>query len=84
MVAALTPKVEVESQRNGSLWKQSFEFGIASGPAAQVPCGSETGTRITLIGLPPPSEADVDSLAAQCEVWRAANPALTIVIHERL
>lgn len=83
MVAALTPRLEVESQRNGTLWKQSFKLGIASGAPSQVPCGSETGTRITLTGLPPPTEAEAVSLAAQCEVWRVANPALAIVIHER-
>jgi len=82
MVAALTPRLEVESQRNGSAWKQSFELGIARGAPLQAPCGSETGTRITLTGLPPLAEADVASLVAQCEVWRAANPALTIVIHD--
>ena len=80
MVAALTPKLEVESHRGGSVWRQSFEFGIASGAPSQAPCGPETGTRIARTGLPPLAEADVVSLAAQCEFWRAANPALTTIL----
>lgn len=82
MVAALTPIFEVESNRDGTVWKQRFEFGLAVAPASRAPGGPEIGTRIALNGLGAPSAANVVGLLSQCEVWRKANPGLTLVIHE--
>jgi DNA gyrase/topoisomerase IV subunit B len=84
LVAAVTPLLEIESRRGDRTWKQSFELGVAREAPAQSASGPSVGTRLTLTGLPPASEADVASLLTQSKVWQAANPGLAIVLHGNL
>lgn len=81
MVAALTPVLEVDSNRDGIAWKQTFAYGVPVTPALQDRGGVEAGTRISLTGLPAPSEADVGSIRSRCAVWQEAHPGLSFVIH---
>lgn len=80
IIAALTPALEVASNREGTAWKQAFAYGVPIKPAAQDPGGVRAGTRITLVGVPAPSEADVSSIRLRCKVWEDAHPGLTFVI----
>ena len=81
LVAASTPRLEVESQRGGSLWKQSFAWGVADGPPRQEPAGPQTGTRITFVGQASSSDVELAEVAAQVNRWREWNPELTITTH---
>jgi DNA gyrase/topoisomerase IV subunit B len=81
LVAASTPRLEVESRRGGSLWKQSFAWGVADGPPLWESAGPETGTRISFFGLAGSSDVELAELSAHIERWRQWNPALTIVVH---
>ena len=81
LVAASTPRLEVESQRGGSLWKQSFAWGVANGPPLREPAGAQTGTRITFVGQASSPEVELAELAAQINRWREWNPELTITVH---
>jgi DNA gyrase/topoisomerase IV subunit B len=81
LIAASTPRLEVESRRGGSLWKQSFAWGVADGPPLREPAGPQTGTRITFVGQATSPEVEVAELAAQINLWREWNPELTIALH---
>ena len=81
LIAASTPRLEVESWRSGILWKQSFAWGVADGPALREPAGPQTGTRITFVGQASSPEVELAELAAQINRWREWNPELTIVVH---
>jgi len=82
LVAAAAPRLEVESCRDGTWWKQSFERGVPAGPPSRIEGCPQPGTRITLAQLPPLSAADAYGLRAQVDHWRRTHPALTIVIHD--
>ena len=81
LIAASTPRLEVESQRGGSLWKQSFAWGVADGPPLRESAGPQTGTRITFVGQVSSPEVELAELAAQVNRWREWNPELTIAVH---
>jgi len=80
LIAASTPRLSIESRRGGSLWKQSFTWGIADGPPLREPAGPETGTRITFDAQARPSEIDLAELLVQVDLWRQWNPGLTIAM----
>ena len=81
LVAASTPRLDVESRRGGSLWQQSFAWGVANGPPVQQPASDDTGTRITFVGASASTEIEAAALDAQIAVWRARHPGLEIVVH---
>ena len=81
LIAASTPRLEVESRRGGSLWKQSFAWGVADGPPLREPGGPETGTRITFVGPVSSPEAELAELAVHIARWQERNPGLTIAVH---
>ena len=81
LIAASTPRLEIESRRSASLWRQSFAWGIANGPPIQEPAGSERGTRITFFGPVISMEVEVEELEAQIIRWRERNPELAISLH---
>lgn len=81
LIAAATPRLEIESRRGGTLWRQSFTWGIADGPPVGEPCGPETGTRTSFTAPAAWSALDRAELSAQIEVWQQRNPTLTIVLH---
>lgn len=81
LVAAAVPKLEVVSRRGATCWAQTFEHGVPSGPASLT--SSETpGTSIRISQLRKISTRDVADVVAQIQVWREANPTLTIVVHQ--
>lgn len=82
LIAASTPRLEVESRRDGSLWKQSFTWGVADGPPVREPAGPETGTCMTFHMPAGFQELELDDLLAQVTLWRERNPHLRIVVHE--
>lgn len=81
LIAASTPRLEVESLRGGSLWRQSFTWGVADGPPVREPAGSQTGTRMTFVGRASSPELELAELAAQINRWREWNPDLAIAVH---
>ena len=80
LIAASTPRLEVESSRSGGLWRQSFAWGVANEPALREPVEPRTGTRITFIG-PASSDSEFVEVAGQINRWREWNPKLTIAMH---
>jgi DNA gyrase subunit B len=81
LVAASAPRLTIESRRAGSLWRQSFAWGIADGPPRREPADGEAGTRITFDAQDRSSAVDRDELLAQVDLWREWNPGLTIQVH---
>jgi len=81
LIAASTPRLEVESRRGGSLWRQSFAWGVADGPPLREPAGPGTGTRITFVGQGDSPEVELAELAPSINRWRKSNPGLTITVH---
>jgi DNA gyrase subunit B len=81
LIAASTPRLEVESRRGGTLWRQSFAWGVAEGPPLRQPAGPQTGTRITFLGRASSPESELAEVAAQIDRWRRWNPELTIAVH---
>ena len=83
LVAASTPRLDVESRRGGSVWTQSFTWGIADGEPTRRPCGPETGTRVTIVGEHASSSVDADELLVQVDLWRERHPTLTVHVSDR-
>jgi DNA gyrase/topoisomerase IV subunit B len=81
LVAAATPRLEVEARRGGTVRKQSFSWGRADAAPSQQPCGPESGTRVTLALPAPLSHAELERLSARVSLWREANPSLVLVVH---
>jgi DNA gyrase/topoisomerase IV subunit B len=81
LIAASTPRLAIESRRDGRLWRQSFSWGVADGPPASEPGGRDTGTRVTLATAPGAPDVDPAALAVQIDLWRASHPGLAIVLH---
>ena len=81
LVAASTPRLEVESWRSGSLWKQSFTWGVADHPPRREPAGRQTGTRITFVGRASSPSVELAELVAQIDRWREWNRQLMIAVH---
>lgn len=81
LIAASTPRLAIESRRDGGLWRQSFAWGVADGPPLWEPAGPETGSRMTFDVQAGSSELDLADLLAQVTLWREWNPELTIVVH---
>jgi DNA gyrase/topoisomerase IV subunit B len=81
LIAASAPRLDIESRRGGSLWKQSFALGIADGPPLREPAGPETGTRITFDAQDRSLEVDRAELLVQVNLWRESHPELTITVH---
>ena len=80
LVACSSSRMEIESRRGGILWKQSFAWGVADGPPVREAGGSETGTRITVVGRASSPEAELAEIEAQVGLWRKRNPKLTIAV----
>jgi len=81
LIAASTPRLAIESRRGASLWTQSFTWGIADGPPRSEPAGPQSGTRVTLATAPGASDVDPAALLVPIDLWRAANPGLSITLH---
>jgi DNA gyrase/topoisomerase IV subunit B len=81
LVAAMSPRLEIESRRNGTLFRQSFSWGASDGPPCEGLNGPEVGTRITLTTSDPSFAFDLESLTIQIDVWLNSNPKLTITVH---
>ncbi len=47
VVNALSTRLEAEVKRQGSVWRQSYEIGVPTGPVAKGEATDETGTSIT-------------------------------------
>ena len=80
LIAASTPRLELESRRGASLWKQSFAWGVAEGPPLRQATGPEKGTRITFVGPVSSAEVEAAELAPCIDRWRQQNPGLTITV----
>lgn len=76
VIAMASPKMDIESRRNGQLFTQTFAWGVAQGPVRVEPWGGPTGTRITLRLSEEAAEIDFAQVIAQVEIWRAAHPGL--------
>jgi DNA gyrase/topoisomerase IV subunit B len=81
IIAASTPRLSIESRRAGTLWRQSYAWGIADGPPRRESAGTETGTRIAVDAQDGSSMLDRDELLAQVHLWREWYPGLTIDVH---
>ena len=81
LIAASTPRLEVQSHRGAELWSQSFSWGNADGPPKREAAATGTGTRMCFAGQAISPEAERAEVVAQVERWRESNPGLTIVVH---
>ena len=81
LIATSTPSLRIESRRNGILWTQTYEWGVAAAAPRQMGPTTGTGTRIEM--AVDPEEADIDrgGVVAQVEHWHQAHPALAFVMH---
>jgi len=80
LIAASSPRLEIQSWRGGCRWWQTFSWGVADGSVQKEPVSAASGTRITLTTAPGSADADPAALLAQIELWRASHPALTITL----
>ncbi|MRD48269.1 hypothetical protein GHT07_13345 [Caenimonas koreensis DSM 17982] len=81
IVAASTPLLQVESRRDGKLWKQSFAWGSAIGNPTSEPCDARAGTRITVAVPPDSQDINAADVIDQISVWRALYPSLAIEVN---
>ena len=80
LIAASTPRLEVQSHRSGELWSQSFSWGKADGPPKREVAATGAGTRMYFAGPSVSQDAERAEVIAQVERWREFNPGLTIVM----
>lgn len=80
LIASSTPSLRIESRRSGSLWTQSFSWGVADGAPLRVGSDSNRGTRITIEVAPGEADIEVDKVIARAQRWRRANPDLVLVV----
>ena len=78
IIAMSTPKMHIESRRNGHLSIQTFAWGVAQGPVRSEPVEGANGTRVMLTLPDEAPEIDRDEVLVQVEFWRSAHPGLRI------
>jgi DNA gyrase/topoisomerase IV subunit B len=81
LIATSTPSMRIESRRKGSLWMQSFKWGVAEAAPHQAGSAAGTGTRVELDVAPDEADIDVAEVIAQIDHWRLANPELVFIVH---
>jgi DNA gyrase/topoisomerase IV subunit B len=78
LVATSTPRLHIESRRDGTLWTQTFAWGEAVGPPSRIGPAAASGTCIAMDVAAEDADIEPDGVIARIEHWRAANPKLVI------
>ena len=82
MVAASVPRLEVESRRDGEVFRLVFEWGVPQGGVARQPAPDEArGTRMIAFLPDRGAEPDMSELARQIDAWKSMHPDL--IVHVR-
>jgi DNA gyrase subunit B len=85
VVNALSTELEVEIQREGNIWRQTYQRGVPDGPLEASGGTEETGTRVRF--LPDPeifttTEFSFDVLSKRLRELSFLNAGVRIIIHE--
>jgi len=85
VVNALSTRVEVETKRDGSIWKQSYERGKPTGPVTAIGKSKATGTKVTFWPDPEIFETthfDYDTLLTHLRETAFLNKNLKITLRD--
>lgn len=80
LIAMSSPSLEIESRREGRKYNQHFSWAMAQGAVRVEPWEGPSGTRITVTLQDSAPDIDLEEVAEQVQVWRAAHPELRIEI----
>src|SRR6195952_2951068 len=83
VVNALSRELDVEVRQQGSVWRVSFENGVATAPLKQGEASDETGTMVTFWPSPETFETvifDYETLRARFQQYAFLNKGLRITV----
>ena len=85
VVNALSSRLEVEIERDGHVWTQSYSVGVPDAPLAKGPVTDSTGTTITFWASPDvfeTTEYSFEKLSNRLREMAFLNKGLTIVLRD--